>query len=58
MSRPTAPQSEVRHERTITGLHSIGERSFVSCSMDGRLCVWDLNHGKRPVSTVQSPDGR
>lgn len=58
MSKPTAPQSEVRHERGITGLHSTGERSFASCSLDGRLCVWDLSQGKRPVSTLFSPDGR
>lgn len=56
--KPAGPDSEVRHERGITGLHSLSDHSFVSCSMDGRLCVWDIKSGKRPVSTVHSPDNR
>ena len=56
--KPTAPDLEVRHERSITGLHSIGKHSFVSCSMDGRLCVWDMTTGRQPVSTMQAPDNR
>ena len=26
--------------------------------MDGRLCVWDINIGNRPVSILRSPDNR
>ena len=58
LKKPTGPDLEVRHERSITGLHSIGEHSFVSCSLDGRLCVWDIKSGRRPVSTLHAPDNR
>lgn len=56
--KPAAPDAAVRHEGAITGLHSLSEHSFVSCSMDGRLCVWDIKSGKRPVSILHSPDNR
>ncbi|KAL3154336.1 hypothetical protein ABBQ32_013819 [Trebouxia sp. C0010 RCD-2024] len=56
--KPAAPDAAVRHERAITGLHSLSEHSFVSCSMDGRLCVWDIKSGKRPISILHSPDNR
>ena len=26
--------------------------------MDGRLCVWDIKSGKRPVTTMHAPDNR
>ena len=58
LRKPTGPDLEVRHERSITGLHSIGEHIFVSCAMDGRLCVWDMRNGRRPVSTMHAPDNR
>lgn len=56
-SKPSEPEAEVRHDRAVTGIHSTGERSFVSCSLDGRVCVWDFNHGRRPLMNVSAPDG-
>ncbi|KAA6424266.1 MAG: hypothetical protein FRX49_05478 [Trebouxia sp. A1-2] len=56
-SKPTNPEAGVKHEKAVTGIHSTGQRSFVSCSLDGRLCVWDFNVSRRPLYTVSAPDG-
>ncbi|KAL0055419.1 hypothetical protein WJX82_000253 [Trebouxia sp. C0006] len=57
-SKPSEPEAKLEHEKAVTGIHSIGQRSFVSCSLDGRLCVWDFNAGSRkPLYTVSAPDG-
>ena len=57
-SKPSDPEAEVRHDKTVTGIFSISEKGFVSCSTDGRLCVWDLSQGRRPVYMVTAPDQR
>ena len=57
-SKPSEPEAKLEHEKAVTGIHSTGQRSFVSCSLDGCLCVWDFNAGSRkPLYTVSAPDG-
>ena len=54
--KPSDPAAEVKHDKAVTGIHSTGERSFLSCSLDGRLCLWDFNVGRKPTHVFSAPD--
>lgn len=57
-AKPSKPSMSFRHSAAVTGLNHPNDRHLVSCSMDGRLFLWDIRRPVQPLCSMASPDGR
>ncbi|CAL8466974.1 g6510 [Coccomyxa elongata] len=56
-AKPSKPSMSFRHSAAVTGLNHPNDRHLVSCSMDGRLFLWDIRRPVQPLRSMASPDG-
>lgn len=48
----------MKHKSAVTGLVTLSDLTFLSCSTDSRIAIWDIRNNSRPLHNMGTPDGR